>query len=54
MTKAEFIKMIEKKIDESDDINSAPFGMDNNESGCFLNGKVSGLQWVLEMLGAVE
>ena len=50
MNRAEFVKMIEKKLKECGDINNAPFGLDYYESTAYMIGKAEGLQWILEIL----
>jgi hypothetical protein len=50
MNMTEFIALAERKLAECDDMNNAPFGMDGDQSGAYLRGKSSALQWVLEMM----
>lgn len=54
MERTEFMAMVEKKLAECGDVNNAPFGMDGDQSRCYLMGKEAALQWVLEMLPGVD
>ena len=51
MTIEQLKAMIEVKITEAQDANHAPFGMDHKEAAIYNAGKITALNWVLEMLG---
>lgn len=50
MTREEFVKLLEAKIVEVRDPANVPFGFDPSEAKLWRRGRLSILQWVLEML----